>query len=113
MREAAPSARLQSKSNLVVHADGHHRRRRIRRDNYFQSVRQCSVLDRDLQTFHAFPPAAFSLAFFAVENRSNSARVPAVSCASTSAARRFTASYAWENSLGASCTAFLCASITS
>src|ERR1700759_5312902 len=56
MREPAAPLRLEPEPNLVVHAYGHDRRRRIRRDHYIQPVRQLRVLDCNLKSIHPFPP---------------------------------------------------------
>ena len=49
MREAAAALRLEAKANFVVDADGNDRSGGIRRDDYFQPIRQRGAFNRDFQ----------------------------------------------------------------
>src|SRR4029077_14639190 len=106
------SARLRPESNLVVHADRHHRCRRVRCDDQFQSVGQRRALNRNVQSLHACPPVAFAFDFLFTATFSNSSSMAAESCARTSAARAFTASYVCPNSAGKPFIASACAATT-
>src|ERR1700722_4688835 len=140
MREPASPLRLEPKSNLVIHANGHNRRRRIRRDHDIQSVRQLRMLDCDFKSIHPLPPVDKTLIFFERPARPDEERedeVPApegaplcVLCATVAgthpssaisspsrgkilSANRFNASYAWQYSGEYSCSAAMCFATTS
>jgi len=92
VREAAAPLRFEAEPNLVIDADGNHGRSGIRRDHHVQSISQLGGLDPNLEPFHVLPPIAFAFGFFAAKTISNSASMLAGPCASTQAARRFSAS---------------------
>src|SRR5438093_2369958 len=100
MRKPAAPLRFEPESDFVVKGHGNHRRRSVWRDYHVQAICQLGAFDSNLESFHALPPVAFALVIIFTELFSNSAKVPAVSCARTRAARRLSASYACAISIG-------------
>ena len=64
MRETAASARLETKADLIVNADGDDGRGMIGRRNDAQAVGEFGVLDRNMQFLQLFPPVDFFNARF-------------------------------------------------
>ncbi len=51
MREAAAAARLQAKADVVIDADGGHRRGAVRRDDHAQAVFEFGAFQGNVQWF--------------------------------------------------------------
>src|SRR6266849_6138628 len=100
VRKPATPLRFEPESNFVIDADGDYWRGGIRSDHYVQSIYQFGTFHLDVESFHAFPPITLAFGFSSTELFSSSANIPAESCGSTRAARRFSASYACAKSCG-------------